>query len=60
MPFAPVSVAASALAAAGAEVAAVVVVATFAEIKVAAEDRCSGARAWCQSLWKRAKKETWL
>ena len=60
MPFALVSVAASALAAAGAEVAAVVVVTTFAEIKVAAEDRCSGARAWCQSLWKRAKKETWL
>ena len=60
MPFAPVSVAASALAAAGVEVVAVVVVATFAEIKVAAEDRCSGARAWCQSLWKRAKKETWL
>ena len=60
MPFALVSVAASALAAAGVEVVAVVVVATFAEIKVAAEDRCSGARAWCQSLWKRAKKETWL
>ena len=39
MPFAPVSVAASALAAAGVEVVAVVVVATFAEIKVAAEDR---------------------
>ena len=60
MPFALVSVATSALAAAGVEVVAVVVVATFAEIKVAAEDRCSGARAWCQSLWKRAKKETWL
>ena len=39
MAFAPVSVAASNLAAAGAEVAAVVVVATFAEIKVAAEDQ---------------------
>ena len=60
MPFALVSVATSALAAAGVEVVAVVVVATFAEIKVAAEDRCSGARAWCKSLWKRDKKETWL
>ena len=55
-----VFVAASDLAAAGAEVAAVVVVVTLTEMAVAAKEGCGEARAWCQSSWKRAKEETWM